>query len=80
MASLYLQGQIRNKEKDRAFTEDEDNPIKKIEPYKNFNTQWGTIYKDLVEFMNEILEMYPKNVTNILMPRRDDDNKLVGTQ
>ena len=28
---------------DRAFTEEEDSPFKKIEPHKKFNTQWGTI-------------------------------------
>ena len=50
---------------DRAFTEDEDSPFKKIEPHKNFNTQWGTIYnKDLVEFMKEVvLEICPKDIT-----------------
>ena len=30
---------------DKAFTKDEDSPLKKIEPHKKFNTRWGTIYK-----------------------------------
>ena len=63
----------------RAFTEDEDSLLKKIEHHKKFNSQWGTIYnRDLVEFTKEdILEMCPKDVTDIRMPRRDDDNRLV---
>ena len=45
-----------------------------------FNTQWDTIYnRDLVEFMKEkILEMDSKGVMDICMPRRGDDNRLVG--
>ena len=59
---------------DKAFTEDEDSPFKKIE---KFNTQWGTLCnRDLVKFMKEeILEMCPKDVTDILMPRRDSENR-----
>ena len=66
---------------DRAFTEDEESPLK-IEPHKKFNTQWGTIYnRYLLEFTKEeILEMCPKDVTNICMPSRDNDNKLMGPQ
>ena len=65
---------------DRAFTEDEDSAFRKIEPHKKFNTQWRTIYnRDLVEFMKEeILEMCPKDVKNICMPRKDDYNRLIG--
>ena len=38
----------------KAFTEDEDSPFKKIEPHKKFNTQWGTIYsRNLAEFTKE---------------------------
>ena len=51
-------------------------PSKKIEPH----TQWGTIYnRDLAEFTKEeILEISPKEVTDIHMPRRKDDNRLMG--
>ena len=35
--------------------------------------------RDLVEFTKEdILEMRPKDVTDICMPRRDDKNRLMG--
>ena len=44
-----------------------------------FNTQWGTIYsRDLVEFTKEeILEMCPKDVTDIPIPRRDNNNSFM---
>ena len=51
--------QIKEKEMykiliDRAVTEDEESPFKKIKPHKKFNPQWGTIYsRALVEFMKE---------------------------
>ena len=38
---------------DRAFTEDEDSPFKIIEPHKNFNTHWGTIYKRFSKITKE---------------------------
>ena len=65
---------------DKAFTEDEDSPFKKIEPHKNFITQWGTIYnRELVEFTKEeILYMCPKDVMDICMLRRDNENRLMG--
>ena len=45
---------------DRAFTEGEDNPFKKIESQKKFNTQWGTIYnRDLLEFTKGDIENVP---------------------
>ena len=82
--SRELMGHIKEEEMykiliDRAFNEDKDSPFKKIEPHKKFNTQWGTIFnRSLVEFMKEeILEMCHKDVTDICMPRRDDDNRLM---
>ena len=65
---------------DRAFSEGEDSPFKKIEPHKKFNTQLGTIFNtDLVECMREeMLEMYHKNITDICMPWRDDKNRFMG--
>ena len=64
----------------KAFTEDKDSLFEKIEPHKNFNTKWGTVYnRDLAEFMREeIMEMYPKDVLDIYIPRRDDGNRLMG--
>ena len=64
---------------DKAVTEDEDSPFKIIEPQKKFSPQWVTIYnRDLVEFTKEeILEMCPENVTDIRMPSRDDENRLM---
>ena len=46
----------------KAFTEDEESPFKKMEPHKKFNTQWGTVYSiDLAEFTKEeIFEMWPR--------------------
>ena len=35
--------------------------------------------RDLAEFMREeIMEMYPKDVLDIYIPRRDDGNRLMG--
>ena len=55
-------------------------PIEKIEPHKKFNTQWETVYsRDILEFTKEkIMEMCPKDVVDICMPKRDDDNRLMG--
>ena len=41
-----------------------------IEPHKKFNTQWGTIY-------NGDLEICPKDVIDIRMPRRYNNNRLI---
>ena len=61
----------------RAFTEDDASPFKKIELHKKFNTQLSTIYKrDLLDFTKE--EMCSKAVTNICMPSRDNENRLKG--
>ena len=67
---------ITNKE----FADDEDSCFEKIEPHKKFNTQWGTVYsRDLAEFMKKkIVEMCPKDVVDIQVHRKDDDNRLMG--
>ena len=65
---------------DGAFTVHENTPFKKIELHKKFNTQWRSIYnRDLVEFTKqEILEICPKDITDISMPKRDIENRLMG--
>ena len=64
----------------KAFTDDEVSPFEKIEPYKKFNTQWETVYsRDLAEFIKEEkIEMCPKNIVDIRVPRRDHDSRLIG--
>ena len=61
---------------DGAFTEDKDSLLKKMEPHKEFNNQWHTIYnRDLLEFTkNQILEMRPKEM-DIHMLTRDNENR-----
>ena len=50
-----------------------------MKTYKKFNTPWGTVYsRDLGEFTKgEIMKMCPKDVMDIRVLRRDDDNKLM---
>ena len=60
---------------DRAFTEDEDSPFIKVEPHKKFNTRWGTIYKRFSRiYKRGDIRNASKDVMDIRMLRRDDDN------
>ena len=34
----------------KEFTYETNSPFEKIEPYKKFNTQWGTLYRSVLEF------------------------------
>ena len=54
--------------------------MEKLEPNKNFNTQWGTVYsKDLAEFTKEeIMALCTRDVVDIHVPSKDDDNRLMG--
>ena len=46
---------------------------------KKFNTQWHTVYnRDLVEFIKEEILEICSNITNICMPRRVNENRLMG--
>ena len=65
--------------KNKAFIEGEDSLFEKIEPHKKFNTQWKTVYsRDLAEFTKEeTMAMCPKDVLDICISRRDDDNRLM---
>ena len=67
----------------KEFTEEKDSPFKRMKPHKNFNTQWRTVYNrdlaELAEFTKEeVIEMCPKDVVDILVTRRDDGNRLRG--
>ena len=61
----------------KEFTDKTDSPFEKVEPQKNFNTQWGTVYsRYLVEFTKEeIMAMCGKK---LLM--RNDGGRLMCPQ
>ena len=64
----------------KEFTDETDSPFEKVEPHKKFNTQWRTIYsRNLADFTKgELMAMCPKDVMDIRVPRKDDDNRLLG--
>ena len=51
-----------------------------MQSHKKFKTQWETVYsRDLTEFTKEeIIEMCPKDVVDICIPRKYDENRLMG--
>ena len=63
----------------KAFTDDEDSSIKKIELHWKLNTQWETMYPRFLAELTKgrIMEMCYMAVVDIHVPMRGYDNRLM---